>query len=177
MAEPSTGGAPNPSRFECTVEIDTQFASRVAAGMLRYLYVRPGRLIRIVVLSLVVAAVLTLAAPLDGIAPLRVFLLGLVVVPAIYFLIVAITFRLAKNQVNDRIPVGSLYSITMTEDTMAVKYHLVTTEVSYELYKSLRASKSVVLLKPRQGRNLTILPRELFAEDSLAWLGSKLRHG
>jgi hypothetical protein len=177
MAEPSTEGAAKPLRFERTVEIDPQFAGRVTAGTLRYLLLTPSRLIRIIALSLVIAAVITLAAHTDGAVAVGVFDLGLFVIPAVYFLIFALTLSRAKKQLDDRLPVGSLYSLAMSEDTMVLKDALVTTEVSYQLYKSLQASKSLVVLNPRRGRRPTILPRELFAADSLTWLAARLGPG
>jgi len=174
MAESTMESAATPPRFERTMEIDSQFARRVTAGSLRYVLLTPNRLIRIAVLSLVISLAVTVTARPEGFAVAGVFVLGFLVMPVVYFLVFALAFPRARKQVDDRLPVGSHYSMALGEDTMVLKDGFATTEVSYRLFKSVWASKSLVVLHPRHGRRTTILPRELFGADSLAWLTSRL---
>ena len=62
----------------------------------------------------------------------------------------------------------------MSDDSMRLKDSLVTTDISYKLFKSVRTSTDVVALNPRRGRRPTLLPRELFNSESLAWLTSRV---
>jgi hypothetical protein len=60
---------------------------------------------------------------------------------------------------------------------MRLKDQFVAADVSYKLYKSVRATKDLVALNPRRGRRPTLIPRELFTAESLAWLESKVGTG
>jgi hypothetical protein len=174
MTEPAPEMAAPTVRFECTFTVDSKFASRITAATIRYVVLTPGRIIQIALPSVIVAVFVTAALNPGGIAAVGVFILALLAFPAMYVLLFLSAYIRARKQVGERLPVGSEYSITMSDDSMRLKDSFVTTDISYKLFKSVRTSTEVVALNPMRGRRPTLLPRELFNSESLAWLTSRV---
>ena len=176
MSEPSTEKVAEPARFERSIMINSAFAGRMAASAFRQLLLTPGRIVRIA-LPLLILAFFFFKPGFDGIANAGMFALFLLAVPAIYLLIFLIAYFQARKQISERLPVGSEYSISMGEHSMRLKDSLVTTDIAYQLYRSLKTSEKLVVLLPQRGRRATILPIELFTPESLEWLGARLNVG
>lgn len=174
MSEPSTEKFAKPVRFESSITINRAFAGRITAATFRQFLLTPGRIVRIALQSLIVATFLSFALRFGGIAPVGMFVLFLLVTPTLYLLIFLIAYFPAQKQISGRLPVGSEYSIAMSQDSMRLKDSLVTAEISYQLYRSLRISGKLVILIARRGRRVTTLPIELFTPESLAWLAARL---
>jgi hypothetical protein len=161
-------------RFQRTLIVDSKFASRMTAATLRYVLLTPWRIVRIALLSLFIAIIITFGVARGETASVGIFIVALLALPVFYLLVFLIAYFPARRQINSRLPVGSEYSIVMWDDSFRLKDPLVATDVSYQLYKSLRTSRDVVSLMPRRGRRPTIVPRELFTTESLGWLASRL---
>ncbi len=161
-------------RFQRTVTVDSKYAGRMIAAASRYVLLTRGRIVRIAIPSLILAVFVSFAVGPGGIAAVGPFIVMLLVLPAFYVLVFLIAYFPARKQIGERMPVGSEYSIVLSDESMRLKDRLVATDISYQLYKSLRASSAVVALIPRRGRRPTIVPRELFTTESLAWLTSRL---
>lgn len=174
MSEQSAEKVAEPARFERTLRIDPKFAGRMTSGTFRYVALVPGRIVRVAISSVAVATVFSFTLHPAGATSIWVAVLGLLAIPALYLLIFFISYFPARRQIGGRFPVGSEYSIAIGDDAMRLKDPLVTTEVSYQLYRSLRVSAKLVAFIPRRGSRPTLLPAELFTPESLEWLRSKL---
>jgi hypothetical protein len=164
-------------RFERSMTIDARFAGRTTVATLRYVLLRPGSILRLALTSFIVAVLITLSVHPGGIVGFGVYVVGVVAFPALYVLIFFIAGLIARKQIRERLPIGSEYSLTLSDDSMRLKDQFVAADVSYKLYKSVRATKDLVALNPRRGRRPTLIPRELFTAESLAWLESKVGTG
>jgi hypothetical protein len=160
--------------FRRSITIDSKFASRMTIAAFRHLLFTPGRSARLMVPAVALGVFIALGVNAHGAAIVGVFLLGLLAIPALWVLVFLIAYFPARRQLSDRLPLGSEYSIVMSNNSMSLKDSMVATDVSYELYKSLRVSKDFVSLMPKRGRRPTLVPRELFTAESLAWLASRL---
>lgn len=175
MAKQAPETAVAPARFEGTLTTDAKFAGRLAAATLRYHLLRPRPLITIALVPLILLVLVpTIALRAGNDAPLSDIGLALLVFLAVYTLVVVKAYFLAKERISDRLPVGSEYSISMSDDSIRMKDSLVTTDISYKLYRSVRSTKDLVALYPRRGRVPLLVPSELFTSESLKWLSSRL---
>jgi hypothetical protein len=174
MSDQAPTSAANSVRFQRTVTVDPAYAGRMTAATFRYVLFTPGRIVGMAIPSLILAVFESLGVGAGGVATVGVFILVLLALPALYVFVFLIAYFPARKQIAERMPVGSEYSIVMTDEWMRLKDPMVVTDISYQLYKSLRTSSRVVALIPRRGRRPTIVPRDLFTVESLAWLASRL---
>jgi hypothetical protein len=177
MSDEAPTSAADSVRFQRTLTVDPKYAGRMTAATFRYVLLTPGRIVRIAFPSLVLAVFVSLGVDAGGVATVGIFILALLALPALYALVFLIAYFPARKQIGERMPVGSEYSIVMSDESMRLEDPMVATDISYQLYKSLRTSNHVVALIPRRGRRPTIVPRELFTAESLAWLASRLNPG
>jgi hypothetical protein len=165
---------PEAVRYEHTLQIDSQFAGRLIAAIYRYQVLTPGRLIRMLLPGLLVAAALSLTVNPPGLATAGVFMLVLLAFLVLYALVFVVSYFPTRRQLRERLPVGSEYSIALTDTVMRLKDPKVSTEVSYSLFKSVRETKDLVALIPKRGRRPTLVPAGLLTPDALAWLTARL---
>lgn len=170
--EPTT--TPDASRFESVMRIDSTFAGRMTAAAFRLILLKPRMIIFIVSFCLIVAFLAAVSDDQGGAAAIGLGVAALLVALAIFFLVILFGYFRARNRTRVRFPVGADYSMSMSEDVMRLQDPLVSVEISYKLYKSVRVGKDIVALNPKVGRTPTIVPRELFTPESLAWLTAKV---
>jgi len=175
MSALSAEKAAEPARFERSFTIYPEFAGRMTVSVFRCLLSTPRHIVTMIVPAVFVPVIVALGHRLGGIAAVGQFVLVLVAAAAVYATILLISYFPARNQIRERLPVRSEYSIALSEDSMRLKDASITIDISYHLYKSLRGSAKVVVLVPRLGRRPTVLPVELFTPESLAWLRSRLK--
>ena len=174
MSERGPASDADSVRFQRTLTVDSKYAGRMTSATFRYVLITRGRVVRIAIPSLILAVFVSLAVGPGGIAAVGSFIMLLLALPACYVLVFLIAYFPARKQIGERMPIGSEYSIVLSDESIRLKDRMVATDISYQLYKSLRASSDVVALIPRRGRIPTIVPRELFTTESLAWLTSRL---
>lgn len=167
---------PGPVRFERSFTVDSGFAGRMTAVSFRTVLLTRWRVIRIAAVSLAVPGVITPILSPDPVARVGLFILLLVAVLSFYALAVLIAAIPARKQIGERHPVGSKYSIALTDTSMTLTDPKLTATLSYTLYKSLRIYKDAIALRPRRGSIPAVVPRELFTEESLSWLESTVNN-
>jgi hypothetical protein len=165
MATPFSDTATDPVRFERTVIVDSAFATRTAAVLVRAAMLPVSRIVALLLVSLAVVV--------SAVYVSQRFLFVLTV-PVIYFLYVPVAYVLTRNQIRDHLPVGAEMSIAIRENSLSITDPMVSTDVSYALYKGLESTKDTVALVPRRGPRPTYVARELFTGESLEWLETRL---
>jgi predicted anti-sigma-YlaC factor YlaD len=165
--------ATEPLRFERTYVTGPDYAAKVTSAVYRNLFLKPARLIRLIVLLAIV--VILLAFIFISPSPNRVGPQIAVVVFILLFagLMVGSYFR-ARRKIAEQIPVGTVYSIGFREDTFSLGSTMVKSELSYRLYTAAVRRGEFVFLTLRSTKRGSPLPAELFTPESLAWLDSKL---
>lgn len=161
-------------RFERAITVDDGFASRISRTAFLSVIRTSARIFRIAVGSLVIAlGVWLYSQPLGPLA--WVFAaLSLPIVPLVYALAYRISQIPVRRMIRSRFPAGSTYTLELFDDGLKVTTGMATSELSYDLYSSLRVDPYFVSLGFTAGGPPTMLPRELFTDESLAWLSKSL---
>jgi hypothetical protein len=156
--------------FTRSVIVDVGFAGRMTRATFRTVLVTPRLIVTVIALVVVLASLAATYLSPDPLPGSGVLLLIAAVLAILYPLIFIIGFFQGRKQLRDRLPVGSEYSMAMTESSISLRDPLASVSLSYALYKAVRIHKDVIALVPRKGSRPTIIPGELFTEESLRWL-------
>ena len=165
---------PGVIRFERSMTIDENFASRLTAASIRHVTPKISRMLLVVALALVSLSVFFAAKANNwgAVAALVATFGGLL---AIFFALFMVSFQTSRKQVSAQLPVGTEYSLNLYDDSLRIAVPHGASDLSYDLYTSVLAKKDVVVFTAKVGREPTFLPRELFTEESLAWLSQKIK--
>ena len=160
--------------FSSSYVTDDQFARKVTSATLRILFLRPARLIPLIVVVVCFLFVLlsSLALPSSGgdISPLVLITVVLVLVIGLNVL----AFRRITRRVAQRLPSGSMYTLELLGDRMIVGQPLAKSELSYKLFRSIAREGEWVRFVQRIARTTTLLPFELFTPESFDWLAARI---
>ena len=175
MSDSPQASTEHPARFTRTITIDPQFAHRNAMAGIRFILLSPNALWTMTMSSLVLSVgLVVLFRPSGTVLPV-LFISALLALPVLWAIAAVRGYRRGLKFSAIRTPVGSTYTLTLTDEFVRVQDSMVTIEFSYRLYKSLSTTKTLVVLHERAGRGQTLLPREIFTPESLNWLARRLR--
>jgi hypothetical protein len=163
-------------RFHGEYVTTPKFAAQLTGASFRMVLLRPARIVSYAILAILVVSVLVSTAANvrnGGTAFAGYLFVGIFV--AAFSLIYVLGYFAGRRRVEKRLPAGSRYTLDLYEDTMALGEPMSKTELSYALFKSATRYGHFVRLERRIGRIPTLLPNELFTDESLAWLAERVR--
>ncbi len=161
--------------FKHTLLVDAQFAGRMTRASFRAILLTPARVITYAAIVLLFSIIGATSLGSDSASSSFPGLAIMGALSALYVLIFVIAYFQSLRQLRQRLPMGSEYAMALSDSALTLKDPLATVSLSFALYKSIRVYKDVVALIPRRGSRPTIVPREMFTDESLTWL--KVRIG
>ena len=174
MSDTSQNLETEPVRFSGQFVTGPQFAGRITAASFLSILLRPSRLVPrviLVALILVASAVAISTSPGAAVIGPAIFVTAYVV----FFVgVYLIGYQVARRRIAHRVPVGSVWTIQMRDSTFVLSQPMVRSDLSYDLYKSASRSGRFVVLERRMSSMPTLLPAELFTDESLAYFQSKV---
>lgn len=91
---------------------------------------------------------------------------------------VVVTFFVRANSLARRLSVGaapgSIYELTLTQTTISVRTPTASSSVLYRYYEKADVRGDFVFLKLRGARIRSIVPRQLFTDDWVAWAKAQI---
>jgi hypothetical protein len=159
--------------FHTTYTIPEGYAAAAARAFMRFQLTRPAVGIQ-TVLMLITFLILVLAlwrGPYGFWAALAVDVL---VLGATILSFTMTRNRLARRLESNAVP-GSVYELTLTDSTITIRTPNATSTSNYRTYESATPFVDFVLLRLRGSRIRSILPRQLFTDQSLAFVQSKVQ--
>jgi hypothetical protein len=142
---------------------------------IRFVLLSPNALSTMIMSSLVMSVGLIVLLRPSGAALPVLFFAALLALPALWAIAAVRGYRRGLRVSAVRTPVGSTYTLTLTDDFLRLQDSMVALELSYRLYKSLSTTKGLVVLHERARRGQTLLPGEIFTPESADWLARRLR--
>jgi hypothetical protein len=164
--------AAEPLRFEHSFTTGPDYPSKVTRAVFRYLLLTRRRLV-LPIIILVVVALVGVTQSVSG-TPSIFVPVFLVVYVVFYVLIYGVGFATTVRRTRARIPAGSVFSVGFRSETLAVRSPQVSSEVAYSYYRAAERRGAFVLLRQRATRASSLLPGELFTDESLAYLQSRI---
>ena len=160
-----------PLRYELSFTTGPDYATRFTRAYYRYLFSRPRRFVPLLLILVIFLLVFGLAAA-------RNLHFGSLLLPGVWlvFFVVlyGVLYFVSVRQVGRRVPPGSVFGLGFRSDTMVIRSPQVTSEVAYSLYKSCERRGRFVVLRQRISRVVSLLPAELFTDESFEFLRSKI---
>jgi hypothetical protein len=163
---------PEPLRFERSFTTEADYPRKITRGLFRYLLFTPRRLVvpGVILIGFIVIAIANVFSEsstestylLPG-----VFLLFYVLLYALIY------FRTARTM-RARIPAGSVFAVGFRNETFLLRSPQVSSEVAYSYYRSAERRGDFVVLKARATRATSLVPAEIFTEESLAYFQTKI---
>ena len=168
MTDPTLPVVNEPLRFERAYTTEADYPIRFTRAFFGFTFSRPRRWIP-VALILVLFLIAFVVSDLNA-SPL--------IFPSVYIgllvLLYGIAYFATVRQMRRRVPVGSVFGIGFRSETFVVSGPQVTSEVAYSLYKSCQRWGRFVVLRQRVSRISSFLPEEIFADESLDFLRSRI---
>jgi hypothetical protein len=164
--------APEPLRFERSFTTDANYSVKVTRGLFRYLVFRPSRLIAPVII-LVIFVLLAIGNSFAGDPNAATLIL-----PGAYLLLFVLMYGLiylrTARTMRVRIPAGSVFAIGFRDETFLLRSPQVSSEVAYTYYRSAEGRGDFVVLRARATRAASLLPAEIFTDESLAYFQGRI---
>lgn len=162
-----------------TVRVDERLLRGMTRDATTYSLTQPATLVTWAVLAvafvLALVALSTATAAGQEASALTAWTPALII--AVAALLVFVTSSNVRRSVRSTMPVGSLVSARLDADTLHGSTAAGTSDIAYRSFRGMRVGRDAVLLRLAGTSAASIIPREVFNEDEIETLRSKLRAG
>ncbi len=131
---------------------------RMAAGVMRFRLSRPQVLIG---WPLIVVAVVTFGITQDALIPVLIFLV------LIFPVLTWVLYRQTRRTMRNFFAPGSVHATSFGSESMTITGPFGSSDIRYRLFKQIWLGSTVVVLRQRPTKIITVLPAELVPAEAM----------